>query len=58
MVGYYGPDKMSETRGFPTIAEPPPQSIDVVAAGRLWDVFERLMGVPFSPVNAEKSQAV
>jgi NAD(P)-dependent dehydrogenase (short-subunit alcohol dehydrogenase family) len=56
--GYYGPDKMSETRGFPTIAEPPPQSIDVVAAGRLWDVSERLMGVPFSPVNAEKSQAV
>jgi NAD(P)-dependent dehydrogenase (short-subunit alcohol dehydrogenase family) len=50
--GYYGP------RGFSTIAEPPPQSIDVVAAGRLWDVSERLMGVPFSPVNAEKSQAV
>ena len=31
--GYYGPDKMSETRGFPTIAEPPPQSIDVVPRG-------------------------
>ena len=56
--GYYGPDKRSETRGFPTIAEPPPQSIDVVAAGRLWDVSERLMGVPFYRQRGEKSGGI
>lgn len=45
--GYYGPDKLSETRGFPAIAKPPQQALDGEVAACLWDVSERLTGVKF-----------
>ncbi|SES42996.1 SDR family oxidoreductase [Rhizobium sp. NFR03] len=45
--GYYGPDKISETRGYPTDAKPPQQSLEVHVARRLWDVSESLTGVSF-----------
>jgi len=50
---YYGPDRMSETRGFPTVAKSPPQSLDTEAAARLWAESERLTGVAFSSNDLE-----
>lgn len=46
--GYYGPDKFFETRGFPAIAKPPQQALDVEVAVRLWDVSELLTGRDFA----------
>lgn len=45
--GYYGPDKLSETRGHPTKAIPPKQSLDAEVAARLWDESLRLAKVRF-----------
>lgn len=45
--GYYGPDRMRETRGHPAPAKVPPQALDTASAGRLWDVSEGLAGVRF-----------
>jgi NAD(P)-dependent dehydrogenase (short-subunit alcohol dehydrogenase family) len=42
--GYYGPEKLGETRGWPTVARVPPQANDVAAASRLWDVSTDLTG--------------
>ncbi|MET0254798.1 MAG: oxidoreductase [Luteibacter sp.] len=42
---YYGPDKLAETRGSPTLAKIPPRALDAPAARRLWDVSEQLTGV-------------
>lgn len=44
---YYGPDRISETRGHPTAAKIPPQASDRTAAARLWEVSEELTGVRF-----------
>ena len=44
---YYGPDKFSETRGYPTNAKAPRQSKDVRVAARLWDVSQHLTGSNF-----------
>lgn len=43
--GYYGPDRLSETRGHPTVARLPLQALDTKAAARLWDESARLTGV-------------
>jgi NAD(P)-dependent dehydrogenase (short-subunit alcohol dehydrogenase family) len=45
--GYYGPDRMSETRGYPSEAKSPAASLDAQAASRLWDLSEALTGVRF-----------
>ncbi|WP_439544111.1 oxidoreductase [Hyphomicrobium sp.] len=45
--GYYGPDRLSETRGYPAPAKPPQQALDVEMAARLWDVSGRLTGATF-----------
>ncbi len=52
---YYGPDRLGESRGHPTVARIPPQALDTDAAARLWSESERLTGVSFSPV-AEQSR--
>lgn len=44
---YYGPDRLSETRGYPTEAKIPPQALDTAAAARLWELSERYTGVGF-----------
>jgi hypothetical protein len=46
--GYYGPNGLNETRGFPTAAKIPPQAEDASVAARLWAVSEGLTGVSFS----------
>lgn len=43
---YYGPDKLSETRGYPTLARIPPQALAANAA-KLWQVSEALTGVTY-----------
>lgn len=45
---YYGPNKLGETRGYPTEAKIPQQALETHAAIRLWDVSEELAGVKFA----------
>lgn len=44
---YYGPNKMSEIRGFPAIAKIPAQANDLNAALKLWEVSQALAKVEF-----------
>jgi NAD(P)-dependent dehydrogenase (short-subunit alcohol dehydrogenase family) len=44
---YYGPNKMSETRGFPTIAKIPVQARDLNVALKLWAISKELANVEF-----------
>lgn len=44
---YYGPDRLSETRGHPTAARIPPQALNQDDAARLWAESARLTGVKF-----------
>lgn len=44
---YYGPDKFSETRGYPTAAKVPPKALDSDTSTRLWVESERLTAVAF-----------
>lgn len=52
---YYGPDKLSETRGYPTTAKVPAQALDPSDAERLWRESERLTGVSFPAVHTQDS---
>lgn len=45
--GYYGPAKLSETRGGPAEAAIPNAALDAAVAARLWEVSERLTRVTF-----------
>ena len=53
---YYGPNRMSETRGYPTLARTPLQATDLGMARRLWNESERLVGLsyPAAPLRANK----
>ena len=44
---YYGPDKLSETRGFPALAKVPSPAEDRLIANRLWRVSEELTQLAF-----------
>ncbi|WP_100612958.1 SDR family oxidoreductase [Confluentibacter lentus] len=44
---YYGPNKMSETRGFPTLAKIPTQAEDIDVSLKLWEVSQKLAKVEF-----------
>jgi NAD(P)-dependent dehydrogenase (short-subunit alcohol dehydrogenase family) len=44
---YYGPNKLSEVRGYPATAKAPPQSLDIESAKRLWTESERLTGMAY-----------
>lgn len=54
---YYGPTKLSETRGHPGVANLPPQALDTEVAGLLWQKSERLSGVTFPRDNVHASNA-
>lgn len=45
--GYYGPGRLSETRGNPADAKPPKQALETHVAARLWDVSLALTGATF-----------
>lgn len=40
---YYGPDRLSEVRGYPVVAKAPAVSLDARIAARLWTDTERLI---------------
>ncbi|SCY73519.1 SDR family oxidoreductase [Rhizobium sp. NFACC06-2] len=46
--GYYGPDRLSETRGHPTEAQIPRQALEKHVAHNLWEISERLTGISFN----------
>jgi NAD(P)-dependent dehydrogenase (short-subunit alcohol dehydrogenase family) len=48
--GYYGPDGWGEIHGGPQPARIASQARDEAAAGRLWEVSERLTGITFPPL--------
>lgn len=50
---YYGPDKLGETRGYPTEAKAPSQALDQSNASRLWIESERLTRTAFSSGEAQ-----
>ena len=45
---YYGPSRMSETRGYPTFAKIPPQAEDMQVSKKLWNISEKLTKVEFN----------
>ncbi|MGR9249626.1 SDR family oxidoreductase [Rhizobium leguminosarum] len=47
--GYYGPDRLGETRGHPRPARIPPQALDRVASKRLWEVSEGMTELQIDP---------
>jgi len=49
---YYGPNEMSETRGYPALAKAPKRALDTTVAERLWRVSEQLTGVSFPTKTA------
>lgn len=51
---YYGPKGLLEMRGRVGVATTPKAALDVALARHLWDVSEKLSGVPF-PVTASAS---
>ncbi|TBC86830.1 SDR family NAD(P)-dependent oxidoreductase [Rhizobium leguminosarum] len=46
--GYYGPDRLGETRGHPTEAQIPRQAMEKHVAHRLWEISEALTGTSFN----------
>lgn len=46
--GYYGPNGLNETRGYPAPSKVPPQALDDAAAERLWNLSEQMSGVSFA----------
>ncbi|AVF04774.1 MULTISPECIES: SDR family oxidoreductase [Devosia] len=45
--GYYGPNGLSETRGYPAPSKVPQQALDKAVAGRLWTLSEQMTGITF-----------
>ena len=45
--GYYGPDRLGETRGRPQPARIPPQALEPASNKRLWEVSEAMAEVEF-----------
>lgn len=54
--GYYGPDRLAETRGSPTGAKVPPQALDEAVASRLREVSEVMTGMRFAPASLDRHQ--
>lgn len=54
---YYGPDKMSETRGYPSLSKVPQQANDQAVSERLWQASEQLAKVSF-PVSQGASPSM
>jgi NAD(P)-dependent dehydrogenase (short-subunit alcohol dehydrogenase family) len=43
--GYYGPDRLGETRGHPQPARIPPHALNRAARRRLWEVSQEMTGI-------------
>lgn len=46
--GYYGPNKLSEMRGYPTAAKIPHQALIAADAAQLWDLSAQMTKVSFA----------
>ncbi|MFK0334263.1 oxidoreductase [Rhizobium sp. NPDC090275] len=46
--GYYGPDRLGETRGHPTEAQIPRQALEKHVAHKLWEMSEKLTRISFN----------
>lgn len=44
---YYGPNKMGETRGYPSLAKVPVQAMDATVSLKLWELSQKLAKVEF-----------
>jgi len=44
---FYGPSRMNEMRGYPTVAKNAPQAKDAAVASKLWEISEKLTNVKF-----------
>lgn len=55
---YYGPDRLSETRGYPSAAKIPSLALDLGTAKRLWEESERLACVTFYRKEIQHSSTV
>lgn len=55
---YYGPDRLSETRGHPTEAQIPPQANELHVAKRLWDISEKLVGIEYEAQPATMADSL
>lgn len=55
--GYYGPDRLGETRGYPAPAAIPPSALDSVDAQRLWAEAERLVELSYPTNTRERAQS-
>lgn len=56
--GYYGPDRLSETRGHPAPAKIPDQALDPEVAARLWETSETLTGLTFDGATLSPARTV
>jgi hypothetical protein len=41
--GYYGPDALGETRGYPAPARVPPAALDEAVSRHLWEASDKLL---------------
>ncbi|MCC2612148.1 oxidoreductase [Neorhizobium sp. Rsf11] len=55
---YYGPNRLSETRGHPTEAQIPPQAMELRVAKRLWDISEQMAGIAYEDQAATVADQV
>lgn len=55
---YYGPDRLNETRGYPTEAQIPPQAMEPHVAKRLWDISEQMAGISYVASSATDSDPI
>jgi hypothetical protein len=56
--GYYGPNQLGETRGFPAVARVPALAADEAAAARLWNLSETLTGITFPSMAIKQEVSV
>ncbi|MFF5568522.1 SDR family NAD(P)-dependent oxidoreductase [Streptomyces sp. NPDC012623] len=54
---YYGPGNRGEIRGYPKLVTSSPDSHDQAAQQRLWTVSEKLTGVTFPTVTAQREDS-
>ncbi|RVC79343.1 SDR family NAD(P)-dependent oxidoreductase, partial [Mesorhizobium sp. M2A.F.Ca.ET.046.02.1.1] len=55
---YYGPDRLSETRGYPSEAAIPAAALEPHVTRRLWDVSENLADVDFGAAATTPLHAI
>lgn len=47
---YYGPSRLNEVRGYPTVAKIAPQAMDAKVAAKLWEESETLTNMKYKTI--------